>query len=433
MNDFDFGNRLYDLRIKCRLSQSELGKMVGVTNKAVSKWEMGNAKPGIGIMNKLSLIFNVPLEELMNGKKNNPNINMIVITGGPCAGKSTALSWVQNEFSQKGYQVIFIGEAATELINNGISVSSCKDRMIFQQALMCFQQEREKIYLQTAKNMPQEKILIVCDRGILDSKAFLNEVEFQYLVKELKANEVELRDNYDAVFHLVSAAKGAEQFYTLENNKARSESIEEARVIDDKLIAAWTGHPHFRVIDNSTDFNGKMRRLISEIAAFLGEPEPYEIERKYLIQYPNIKLLESLSNCEKVDIIQTYLISEGDDETRIRQRGKDGNYIYYKTVKKKISDIKRVEVEKRLTKEEYLTLLMNADPSCRQIRKTRYCLTYDRLYYEIDVFPFWKDKAMMEIELQHEDDRVDFPPFINVIKEVTNDERYKNRSLAKII
>lgn len=71
--------------------------------------------------------------------------------------------------------------------------------------------------------MPYEKILIVCDRGVLDSEAFLSELEFQFLMKEIGVNEIELRDNYDAVFHLVSAAKGAEQFYTLENNKARSE------------------------------------------------------------------------------------------------------------------------------------------------------------------------------------------------------------------
>jgi len=432
MNDYSFGNRLYELRTKSKLSQSELGEMVGVTNKAVSKWEMGKAKPGIEIMNKLSLIFNVPLEEIMNDKTNKPNINKIVITGGPCAGKSTALSWIQNEFVQKGYHVIFINEAATELINNGISPSTCVNKIEFQNALMKLQIEREKIYYNAASKMNKEKILIVCDRGALDSKAFLSDLEFQYVMKNLGANEIELRDNYDAVFHLVTAAKGASEYYTLENNAARSETIEEAIISDDKLISAWTGHPHLRIIDNSTDFTEKIRRLMHEIAAFLGEPEPFEIERKFLIEYPDIKKLESLPNCEKVEIIQTYLTSEEGNEVRIRQRGKNGNYIYYKTIKKKISDIKRLEIERRLSKEEYLDLLMKADSSYRQIRKTRYCLTYDKLYYEIDVFPFWDKQALMEIELKDEFEKISIPPFIKVIKEVTNDENYKNHSLAKI-
>ena len=431
MNDYGFGNRLYNLRRKCKLSQSELGEMVGVTNKAVSKWEMGQTKPPLEIMNKLSIIFNVKLENLLEEEKKNSSINMIVITGGPCAGKSTALSWIQNEFTQKGYKVLFIGESATELINSGINFNVCKSKIEFQTPLMKMQKEKEKIYYEAASKM-EGKVLIVCDRGMLDSKAYLNELEFQTLIKKLDASEIELRDNYDAVFHLVTAAKGAEEFYTLENNKARMESAKEAAAIDDRIISAWTGHPHLRIIDNSTNFEEKMSRLIAEISSFLGEPEPFEIERKYLIEYPNIKELESMKNCEKIEIIQTYLTSDNDDEVRIRQRGKEGSYIYYKTIKKKISEVKRLEIEKRLSKEEYLTLLMNADPKYRQIRKTRYCLTYDRTYYEIDVYPFWNDKAIVEVELRDENEKVKFPSFIKVIKEVTEDDSYKNHSLAKI-
>ena len=78
--------------------------------------------------------------------------------------------------------------------------------------------------------------------------------------------------------------------------------------------------------------------------------------------------------------------------------------------------MKRIEIEKRLSKDEYLGLLMNADPEYRQIRKTRYCLTYNKTYYEIDVFPFWKDRALMEIELENEIQKISVPPFVEIIK-----------------
>ena len=133
-------------------------------------------------------------------------------------------------------------------------------------------------------------------------------------------NEIEIRDNYDAVFHLVTAAKGAEEFYTTENNSARTETVEQARVLDDRLISVWTGHPHFRVIDNEGSFGDKMKRLIFEISSFLGEPEPFEIERKYLIEYPDLEWLENNPTCQKVEIIQTYLKSAQGDEVRVRQR-----------------------------------------------------------------------------------------------------------------
>lgn len=431
MNDYNFGNLLYELRNKANLTQDELAKKLGITNKAVSKWENGKAKPTTDILKKLSIFFNIPIENLLQIKEveNKKNITKIVITGGPCAGKTTAMSWIQNMFTDLGYHVIFIPECATELINAGISAKTCKNVESFQNALMKLQIEREIIYEKAAKTIKNDKVLIVCDRGIMDSKAFLTDLQFSSILSELNKNEIELRDNYDAVFHLVSAAKGAEEFYTLENNTARTETIEEAILVDDNLINAWNGHPHFRIIDNSTNFDNKMKKLLKEISHFLGEPEPYEIERKFLIKYPNISWLEK--NCKKLEIIQTYLNSNEDEEIRVRQRGDNGNYIYTQTIKRNISDVKRIEIEKRLSKDEYLDLLMNADTSKHPIRKTRYCLVYKNQYFEIDIYPFWKDKAITEIELNSENQEFEIPKQLEVIKEVTNDKKYKNSELAK--
>ena len=431
-NDYMFGEKIYNLRVKFGLSQSELGNLVGVTNKAVSKWENGVSKPTFDILNKLANIFKVSVEELLKEEKYH-QITKIVITGGPCAGKTTAQSWIESEFTKKGYQVIFISEGATDIIKSGIGRDVLYTNKDFQKAILQYQLERERIVYEASKRMKNDKVLIVCDRGTLDGKCYMSDLEYNQMLKELNTNEIELRDSYDAIFHLVSAAKGASECYTLANNKARIETVEEAIKADERIISCYTGHPHLRVIDNSTDFKGKMLRLVKEISSFLGEPEPYEIERKYLIDMPNIKYLESLDNCNKVEIIQTYLLSDDKDkEVRIRQRGRDGNYVYTKTTKETINNVKRIEKEKRLSKEEYLDLLMSADPELRQIRKTRYCLSENGYYYEIDIFPFMRDKAIMEIELKDENEEIIFPEFINVIKEVTDDISYKNHSLAKI-
>ncbi len=359
------------------------------------------------------------------------DITKIVVTGGPCGGKSTALTWIQNAFTQMGYTVLFVPETATELISGGVAPWTCGTNAEYQRCQMHLQIEKEKIFEMAAKTMPAEKILIVCDRGTLDNKAYMSKLDFDAVLWELGTNEVELRDNYGAVFHLVTAAKGAEEFYTTENNSARTEGIAEAAALDDRLISAWTGHPHFRIIENNADFEGKMNNLIREISSFLGEPEPLEVERKFLIEYPDIAWLETCPSCQKVEIIQTYLNSEGDDEVRVRQRGINGNYIYFETTKRNIDGMKRIEVERRLTQKEYLELLMEADTSKRQIRKNRYCLTYEGQYFEIDVYPFWNDKAVMEIELSDENAEIRFPEKIKVIREVTDDPEYKNAKLAE--
>ncbi len=433
MNDYKFGNYIYDLRRKAGLTQAELAERLGVTNKAVSKWENGRAKPATDTLRNMAALFGVSVEELLKIREGERDmeITKIVITGGPCAGKTTAMSWIQENLTKLGYTVLFVPETATELITGGVAPWTCGSNAEYQKCQMGLQLAKEKIFLQGAKSMPVDKVLIVCDRGALDNKAYMTELEFASVLSELGYSEVELRDEYDAVFHLVTAAKGAETFYTTANNAARTETVEQAAALDDKLIAAWTGHPHLRIIDNASDFEDKLKRLITEITSFLGEPEPLEIERKYLIEYPDVAWLESLPNCQRVEIIQTYLKCDEGEEVRVRQRGAEGNYIYSQTTKRSISGLKRVEIERRLSKDEYLALLMEADTSRRQIRKTRYCLTHENQYFEIDVYPFWTDKAIAEIELCDENAPVNFPKEIKVIREVTEDENYKNAALAR--
>ena len=433
MNDYRFGNYLYELRSQAGLTQRALAWKLRVSDKAVSKWETGRTKPTTDMLRKLALLYGVPIEVLlqMREEEKTMDITKIVITGGPCAGKTTAMSWIRNEFMKRGYTVLFVPETATELITGGVTPWACSPGVEFQKCLALLQHEKEEIFTRAARTMKTEKVLIVCDRGMLDNKAYMSDLEFAEVMRELNSSEVEQRDQYDAVFHLVTAAKGAREAYTLANNKARTETPEQAAAIDDALIAAWTGHPHLRVIDNSVSFEKKLERLLAEIAAFLGEPEPCETERKYLIRFPDLARLEELPNCQKVEIIQTYLKSEPGRELRVRQRGSGGNYIYFQTEKRRLTDLKRVEVERRLTRDEYLRLLMEADPEAHPIRKTRYCLTENNLYYEIDIYPQWEKQAVMEIELRDEAQEVVFPKGIRVIREVTGDARYGNFAMAR--
>ncbi len=358
------------------------------------------------------------------------SIRKIVVTGGPCGGKTTALSRIQRDLSHLGYTVLIVPETATSLISGGVAPWTCGTNEDYQRCQMQLQLEKERVFMQAAATMANEKIVIVCDRGQLDNKAYMTDEEFLHVLNDLGTTETELRDNYDAVFHLVTAAKGAEEFYSLENNGARYESVEEAAALDDKFIAAWTGHPHFRVIDNSSDFEGKMRSLMHEITYFLGDASPFEIERKFLVRYPNIEWLESLPNCTRVEIEQTYLRSKPNEETRIRRRSSGNHSMYYYTHKRIVNNRKLMRTQRRISAQEYDALLAQADPDLRQITKTRYCLTYQSQYFEIDLFPCWNDQAMVEIELADDQTPVSFPPQLEVIREVTGDPTYRNAVIA---
>lgn len=359
-------------------------------------------------------------------------IKKIVVTGGPCAGKTTAQSWIQNSLAQKGYTVLFVAETATELITGGVAPWTCGSNIDYQKCQFKLQMDKEDVYLQAARTMPSDKVLIVCDRGILDNRAYMTAEDFSTVCEAVDMSEIELRERYDAVFHLITAANGAEAFYTTANNQARRESPDEAMELDNKLISAWTGHHHMRIIDNTTDFEGKMQRLLKEIASFLGEPELYATERRFLIEHPDIEWLEKNPNVERVEIIQTYLKANDMGVSRVRQRGSNGHYIYYQVTKQVAPGGAEIEVERRLTQDEYLRLLMDADITKRQLRKTRYYLTHNSQYFEVDLYPLWADGATLGLKVIDANAEIGFPSELNVIREITDDPNFNTDVLGGV-
>lgn len=156
----------------------------------------------------------------------------------------------------------------------------------------------------------------------------------------------------------------------------------------------------------------------------------FEIERKFLIAMPEEEWLFRKAS-RRLSLLQTYLKGTDNESARVRQITEKGSTIYVHTVKRRISAIRREETEKEISEKAYRGLLLAADPDRRPIRKTRYCIPYDGHILEIDVFPFWKDKAFLEIELSTENEAFTLPEEICVLREVTTDSRYTNAALAR--
>lgn len=154
-----------------------------------------------------------------------------------------------------------------------------------------------------------------------------------------------------------------------------------------------------------------------------------EIERKFLIKMPDIKMLEVLPDIGRADITQTYTTVG----VRLRKWTEQGRTTYIKTVKKHLSDLTRIEEESEISAEEYNSLMLLADPERNSLTKTRYRYPFKGKLIEIDVFPFWERQAFCEIELKGEDEEFSLPDFIEIIKEVSADKAYRNYALTKNI
>lgn len=353
------------------------------------------------------------------------SISKIVLTGGPCAGKTTALSMIEQKLTEKGYKVIIVTESATEMMLSGFSPADLGDKD-FENYLIDWQLAKENIAVEAAKHYP--KAILLLDRGIPDCIAYMNKSDYLDALNNRGLSVERALNRYDAVFHLVTAADGAEKFYTCENNAARKEKdLDSAREADKKTQKAYIGHPHLRIIGNETDFTSKLAKLTSEIFSVLGEPVPLEIERKFLIEKPSDEELQNLG-AVKQKITQAYLSPRGKTERRIRQRGTDSDYTYYYTEKTALSPLKRIERERKISKNEYLNLLTEAQ---KILHKDRWCFLDKGLYFELDTFNGVQDQALLEIELNQENQEIILPSWCKIIKEVTNSPDYRNITIAE--
>ena len=70
MNQEKIGKLIAKMRKQKGLTQRELGEMVGVGFRAVSKWERGLTMPDISIINELSTILGITSDELLKGELN---------------------------------------------------------------------------------------------------------------------------------------------------------------------------------------------------------------------------------------------------------------------------------------------------------------------------------------------------------------------------
>ncbi|MDO5001307.1 MAG: AAA family ATPase [Eubacteriales bacterium] len=137
------------------------------------------------------------------------DITRIVLTGGPAAGKTTLISRILKEFKQEdGWKVITVPESSTELISGfGIRpFGNCVSMLDYQYFVVDDQLHKEKLALKGAEMVPEEKVLVIYDRALLDDKAYVSDDEFRDILAHFGKTEEQVLAGYDAVLHLVTCA-----------------------------------------------------------------------------------------------------------------------------------------------------------------------------------------------------------------------------------
>lgn len=193
-------------------------------------------------------------------------IKRIVLTGGPCGGKTSAIKLIREKYEKENYIVLSIDETATEIINSGITPygNNAISMYDFQKYVFESQIKKEQEIEKYIKENKESNIIVLYDRCLIDNKSYVSDDEFNKLLNEFNININDYIKKFDLFIHMVSAAIGTNE-YTLSNNNARVETEKEAKEKDKKILDCYKDIPKHVIVDNKTDFDDKVNKVIELI------------------------------------------------------------------------------------------------------------------------------------------------------------------------
>eukprot|EP00939_MAST-03C_sp_MAST-3C-sp1_P004259 g4259.t1 len=367
------------------------------------------------------------------------NVYKIVLTGGPCAGKSTALAKITSALTNIGIRVFTVPEAATLLFTNGVKFET---PLSFQLAVLRVQTALEDNISRLA-SVSKAPAVVLCDRGLMDGSAYVDEGIWSKILETDNLTEAEIRDaRYHTVIHMVTAADGAEEYYTLANNASRHESVDEAKRQDDRTQQAWIGHSRLQVIGNRGEGNSKLSfqrkigKVIDAVKASLGlvclSPK---YERRFLVQ-KKIDRSEIPSAHFTTQNVHKYFFASKRDGflySYVQKKSSASTAASFSVVSLFRTAVGIVEERDVVSRREFGTILQTRRVE-GELKSSRLSFMFDKYYFQ---FESYDDLGTTILRIQPptsktEDELPDFP-FLDAgdIKDVTDDAKYAQYELAK--
>lgn len=197
----------------------------------------------------------------------------IVLTGGPCSGKTSCLKAIEQAL---GKEVQLVPEAATILFIGGFpkppaALEDCSHSYYeaLQRAILTLQQSMEQACAQIA--LLQGKRLLVCDRGQLDGAAYWP-AGIAAFAQHFQISIKNVNDQYHHVFHLESLATALPDLYGNMSNDQRYEQLELAQKREYATRLAWGQHPNRIFLEGTLPLETKIEQILTVIREHLATP-----------------------------------------------------------------------------------------------------------------------------------------------------------------
>ena len=245
--------------------------------------------------------------------------------------------------------------------------------------------------------------------------------------------EAEVLARYNLVIHLVTAADGKEDHYILTNNKARTESPEEAREIDRKTKEAWSTHPNLMIVGNDTLFDEKMVKVGNIIRGFLGDKEVIDKE-KYIVDLNTFNLAKLYKLHLIEENIEEFLGDYTDKYNEMYRKTTigtgDGASYYTYTKISKDQNGNKMTTQRIISEAEYLEHKEKLEDGVKPITKIRYNFIENGERFRLDQYTedAFDNLVTLERDVSNPS-RKRLPEFIKSSTQITNDPDFTDANL----
>jgi hypothetical protein len=276
-------------------------------------------------------------------------IYKVLLTGGPCGGKTTSINRLKTILSEKFdvYVVRELGEfmATVGVVFEPLSEITREYKKNFWDSQLGIQiclEDNLRFFFQNNSR----DVIILCDRGLWDCFAFgPGELRHEYLTESNQSRQELLVDRYDLVVVMVSSAFGIPDIYGLDNNVLRSENLQEAIDLEKRILDIYAGHPSMFLVDNFVkNIDIKIGRTCDGITRFVRGENPLITMQKYLIRSQESvdSLAKAIPFLKKFSVSEKHIFLEPSDK-----------YFTMKIIKRRFADDHQTsEVNWLVTKEE---------------------------------------------------------------------------------
>lgn len=198
-------------------------------------------------------------------------IPTIVLTGGPCAGKSALIANLPPLIEARlGWHVITVPETVAWMGSNGMRREDFQDIITFQSVQTAIQASHEDDAMEAAMAMGGGNVLVLMDRAILDAAAYLTDDGYRRVLAANGMTDEQVMRRYDVVIFLHSVACGHERLYHARGNAMRLErDASDAARADVRTLRAYAAHPHVIEIADTETIGEKTERAMEAVATVL--------------------------------------------------------------------------------------------------------------------------------------------------------------------